>query len=272
MSWIKQNIVKLAPGILLALAIAAGSIWLHGLYTPLGAVAIAMVVGLMIRNIFKMPDMCLAGASFMVKRVLRLAIILLGARLCFSEVLAIGSRALMIVIICITLAILLVAYISRLIKLPPRLGSLIGVGTAICGNSAIVATAPVIKAKDEETAFAVATITLFGVMAVLVYPLVGHLLGMTDSTFGLWAGTAINDTSQVVSAAFIYSEPAGKVATVVKLTRNLFMAPVIVIMGIIYNRAQAGSGKSLTSSVRKALPLFVLGFVAMAVLRTLGVF
>ncbi len=178
----------------------------------------------------------------------------------------------MIVVICITLSLVIVQLLGRLLGVPSRLGTLIGVGSSICGNSAIVAAAPAIKAKDEETAFAVSTITLFGVMAVLIYPIIGNLLGMTDTTFGTWAGIAINDTSQVVTAGFIYSEPAGKVATIVKLTRNLFIAPVIVIMSIIYNSGQAKAGKPGKISLKKAFPLFVLLFVGMAVLRTLGLF
>ena len=272
MNWFKKHVIVLIPGLLLTLVLAIPSVWLHQLYSPLSAVAIAMVLGLFIRNSFGLAGVFSQGVSFAVKRLLRLAIILLGVRLSFLEVVKIGGASLVIVLSCVTLAILLVRYISDLIKLPPRLGTLIGVGTSICGNSAIVATAPVIKAEDEEVAFAVATITLFGVMAVLFYPVAGHLLHMTDTTFGTWAGTAINDTSQVVTAGFIYSDAAGKVATVVKLTRNLFMAPVIVIMGLLYNRDQTGNSRQTGINLKKAFPLFVLGFVAMAILRTAGVF
>ena len=269
---IRNNACELLPGTLLTLAIAAPALWLHSLYTPISAVAIAMVAGMLLRNTIGLPKRYVAGTSFMVARVLRLAIILLGVRLSFAEVLQTGGDALMIILSCMTLAILVVHALCKLIKLPPRLGTLIGVGTAICGNSAIVATAPAINAEDEEVAFAVSTITLFGVIAVFLYPVLGHLLRMSDTTFGIWAGTAINDTSQVVTAGFIFGEPAGNAATVVKLTRNLFMAPVIVLFSILYNRKQTESSLISAASLKRAFPVFVLGFVGMVVLRTVGVF
>lgn len=268
---IGASILALLPGIGLAAAVAVPSVVVNEFVPPLSAVAVAMVVGLLVRNLAGLPQTCGAGTKFVTKRVLRLAIILLGIRLSFSEMVRTGLHALLIIVCCITIAILLVQWFSRLLKLPARLGTLIGVGTSICGNSAIMATAPAIDAEDEETSFAVATISLFGVMAVLVYPLIGHVLDMTNTTFGAWAGTAINDTSQVVTAGFIYSEPAGKVATVVKLTRNLFMAPVIVVMGVLYHRGQRGRGPAKKLNLAKAFPLFVLGFVLMAVVRTLDV-
>lgn len=270
------DILGFIPGILLALAISVPAVYIHKLYKPLSAVAIAIVAGILIRNLFGLPEKCKAGQTLVAKKVIRWGIILLGARLNFVEVLKIGESALVIIVICITLAILLVRYLSIKIGLPDRLGILIGVGTSICGVSAIVATSPAIEAKEEETSFAVATITIFGLLAVLFYPIIGHLLHMSDTFFGAWAGTAINDTSQVVATGFIYSDAAGKVATVVKLTRNLFMAPVIMILSSFYMRKKAKQEgqdiKKKKIDYRKAFPLFVLGFVSMAVLRTLGVF
>ncbi|MCS6994879.1 MAG: putative sulfate exporter family transporter, partial [Anaerolineales bacterium] len=156
---------------------------------------------------------------------------------------------------------------------PPKLAALIGVGTAICGNTAIVATAPVLKADEEEMGFAVATITLFGLLAVLLYPLIGHALGLSERAFGLWAGTAVNDTSQVVAVSAIYSQLSLDVATVVKLTRNTLMAPLIFLFGWVSSRAPSRpmSDSAARFAWRKLMPGFVLGFLAMALLRTLGV-
>jgi uncharacterized integral membrane protein (TIGR00698 family) len=160
--------------------------------------------------------------------------------------------------------------------LSDRLGTLLGVGTSICGVTAIVATAPVIEAREEETSLAVTTITVFGLLAVVIYPVLGRLWGLSDTFFGTWAGTAVNDTSQVVATGLIFSQKAGEVATVVKLTRNLFMAPVIVGFSWFYvRRRQAeegatGGGKTL--KLRQAVPLFILGFVGMAILNSLGAF
>jgi uncharacterized integral membrane protein (TIGR00698 family) len=157
-----------------------------------------------------------------------------------------------------------------------RLGTLLGVGTSICGVSAIVATAPVIEAREEETSLAVATITVFGLLAVLLYPLLGRLWHLSDTFFGTWAGTAVNDTSQVVATGLMYSQRAAEVAMVVKLTRNLFMAPVILLLSGLYLRRTMGAAAGQPGQGRKALksavPFFVLGFIGMALLNSLGLF
>jgi uncharacterized integral membrane protein (TIGR00698 family) len=150
---------------------------------------------------------------------------------------------------------------------------LIGVGTAVCGNSAIIATAPVVKAEEREVSFAVATITLFGTLALFFYPLLGSTLHLSDATFGMWSGVAINDTSQVVAAGAAYSPVARDVATVVKLVRNTLMAPLILLIALWWSRtANAALNEAATrDGIVRAFPLFVLGFLAMAVLRTIGV-
>jgi uncharacterized integral membrane protein (TIGR00698 family) len=165
---------------------------------------------------------------------------------------------------------------GRLFKIPARLAALIGVGTAICGNSAIVATAPVIEAKEDDVSFAVATITLFGLIAVIFYPIIGHVIGLSDRVFGLWSGTAVNDTSQVVATGAAYSSAALNVATVVKLTRNTLMAPLIVLIGLVYSRASQRqlTGKAAQAAhltLGKLVPWFVLGFLTLSLVRTGGV-
>lgn len=238
-------------------------------------VILAVLAGLVLRNTIGVPAVFQPGIRCALHRVLRLAIVLLGATLSFAAVVQIGARALGIVVVCIVAALAVTYFVGRAAGVPVRLATLIGLGTAICGNSAIVAAAPVIRAKDEEVAFAVATITLFGTTAVFLYPAIGHLLGMPDGHFGLWAGTAVNDTSQVVATSFAYSQAAGQVATVVKLTRNTLMAPVIVGIGLLYARAEARQASNLVGSqikFFKVFPQFVLGFLALALLNTLGVF
>ncbi|RPJ52993.1 MAG: putative sulfate exporter family transporter, partial [Acidobacteria bacterium] len=261
-------------GLLLAIALPAMAIQhriLVGGKEVVSAVAIAIVLGIVIRNALGMPEACRPGVGLGVKRLLRIGIALMGAQLSAAQVARTGARAVIIVATCILLALLVVRLISLRMGLSERLGTLLGVGTCICGVSAIVATAPLIEAKDEETSLAVSTITVFGLLAVLVYPLVGRLLGLSDTFFGTWAGTAVNDTSQVVATGLIYSERAGEVATVVKLTRNLFLAPVIVGLSSWYfSRASRTANRGL--SWRNAVPGFVLGFVVLAVLNSLGAF
>ena len=268
------------PGLALLVAIAAPAMLVQSQITVSGrtvvsAVAIAIVIGVLLRNLVGVPDACKPGVGLAVKRLLRIGIALLGAQLSLGQVLRTGGKAVLVVAACILLAILAVRIVSTRMGLSDRLGTLLGVGTSICGVSAIVATAPAIDAKQEETSLAVATITVFGLLAVVIYPLLGRLLGLTDGFFGTWAGTAVNDTSQVVATGLIYSQKAGEVATVVKLTRNLFMAPVIVVLSSIYlaraRSAEGGPAKRGGVSLKTAVPGFVLGFLAMAVLNSLGV-
>ncbi|HEX7630382.1 MAG TPA: putative sulfate exporter family transporter, partial [Candidatus Methylomirabilis sp.] len=273
--------LKYVPGFALILAISFPARFLQGQITVnsrevVSAVSIAIILGIVIRNLIGVPDSCKPGTSFAVKRILRVGIALMGAQLSLGQVLKTGAAAVFVVATCIVLAILVVRFISMRMGMSDRLGTLIGVGTSICGVSAIVATAPLIESREEETSLAVATITVFGLVAVLVYPLLGHLWQLSDTFFGTWAGTAVNDTSQVVATGLIYSQKAGEIATVVKLTRNLFMAPVIVGLSWFYLKKRqaeggaAGEGKRLR--LHQAVPLFVLGFVGMAILNSLGAF
>lgn len=273
-----QQYVSLVPGLALVFAIAVVANFSAGFLPPaINAVIVAILLGLLLKNTMSVPSFFQPGIKFSLQKLLRLAIILLGIRLSFLEVVRIGAQSLAIIVACMAAALLLAYLGGRLLKLPSRLALLIGVGTAICGNSAIVATAPVVEAKDEEVSFAVATITLFGTLAVFLYPAIGLAAGMSSTFFGTWAGTAVNDTSQVVATGFAFSDAAGQVATVVKLTRNALMAPVIVLIGILWARASARevSTSGLASKqlrLTKIFPYFVLGFVGMAVLNTLGVF
>ncbi len=173
----------------------------------------------------------------------------------------------------ILLALGLTYLFGRWLRAPSGLVSLIGVGTAICGATAILTVGPIIEAREEEIAFAVTTIFLFNMLAVVVYPLLGHLLAFSDTIYGVWAGTAIHDTSSVLAASFAFSEPAGKVATVVKLTRTLMLVPLA--FGIAHSIAQgrrgaAGAGPRV--NLVKIFPWFILWFVVAAMLNTLGVF
>jgi len=277
---IERGVVgRYGPGLLLALAIAGPAMFLQAQITVSGkplvsAVAIAIVLGIVVGNLIGLPEACRPGTAFAVKRLLRAGIVLLGAQLSLAQVLHTGGRAVLVVALCIVLAILVVRLISVRMGLSDRLGTLLGVGTSICGVSAIVATAPAIEAKQKETLIAVATITVFGLLAVVVYPILGRLLGVSDVFFGTWAGTAVNDTSQVLATGLIYSERAAQVAMVVKLTRNLFMAPVIVVLSSMYLASARPVGEAAPRrggiSLGTMIPGFVLGFVAMTVLNSLG--
>ena len=268
--------LSVIPGLILVVAVACVARYAHDKVPPqtgklVGEVIFAVLIGLVIGNVFRIPKFAQPGIRFAFQTLLRVAIVILGSTFSFAAALAIGGRALLMVVLLMTLALLTAHALGKLLSVPGRLATLIGVGTAVCGNTAISAVAPVIGAKDEETSFAIATNTLFGTLAVFAYPVLGHALGMSDAAFGTWAGTAVNDTSQVVATGFAYSQAAGKVATVVKLTRNLMMGGVIVLMGLLYAGGGQGTAGSLWQRVKQSVPPFVLGFLGMCLLNTLGV-
>ena len=272
------GIARVVPGLALAVTIAVAARLASGSLPPtVSEILVAVLLGIVVANVVPLPPAVSPGIRFAVQRVLRLGIVLLGARLSLDAVLAIGASALGLVLAAMALAFTVALLVGRAFGVPPRLRLLIGVGTAVCGNSAIVATAPVIKAEEREVSFAVATITLFGTLAVFLFPFVGLWLGLPDVVFGLWAGVAVNDTSQVVAASSAYSSEARDVATVVKLVRNALMAPLIVGIAWWWSRSSGGSAPAPRPGalppgppIFTAVPLFVLGFLAMAALRTTG--
>lgn len=282
-----NDVPKLIPGLVVASLLAWLSIWLSKFIgvnllgfskTPISAVTLAILLGIIIAAIIPLPAFLKPGLSFTVKKVLRLGIILLGIRLTIFAVFQLGLVGIPIVIICIAAALLITTRINKWLNLPERLGALIAVGTSICGVSAIVATAPAIDAEEEETAYAVAVITIFGLVATLVYPYLAFVLFGGDAlNAGLFFGTAIHDTSQVIGAAKVYADiynapQALDAATVTKLVRNVFMALVIPFMAYYYSRnvKDEDKSKTRTTSIFKLLPLFILGFIAMAVIRSVG--
>ena len=277
----------LLPGLLVAVGLAWFSIWLSELIgvallgfdkTPVSPVMLSILLGLIISAILPMPRLLKPGLSFSVKKVLRLGIILLGIRLTIFDVFGLGVYGVPIVLTCIVGALFFTTRINNWLKLPERLGALIAVGTSICGVSAIVATGPAIDAEEEEVAYAVAVITIFGLLATLAYPYVAHAIFAGNALkVGLFLGTSVHDTSQVVGSAKVYADVysaplALDVATVTKLVRNVFMAAVIPFMAYYYARKTQRQGEfsGKETSPFKLLPLFVLGFLVMAAVRSIG--
>jgi uncharacterized integral membrane protein (TIGR00698 family) len=281
-----QWVGDVAPGVGLAVALAAASLalsrWigrdlLRFETSPVSAIPIAILLGLIIRNSIGLPLVYQAGLRLCVKTLLRVGIALLGIRLSLLAAGAIGLIALPIVLICIGFTLVAVGLINRWLGLPRRLGSLIAVGTSICGVSAIVATAPIVDAEDDEVSYAVACVAMFGMIAMFVYPWLSHWLFAGDSTSaGLFMGTAIHDTAQVAGAGLMYQQQyldptALDTAVVTKLVRNLCMIGVIPLIAVMYhNRGGGTSSEGRSPGLRSMVPLFVIGFVAMASLRTVG--
>jgi uncharacterized integral membrane protein (TIGR00698 family) len=269
--------------VLLALAIAIAAYELHALPIapfsigeparhPIDAMLIAIVLGMVVRNTVGLPAVCAAGVRYCVTSLMALGIVLMGAKLNFFDVMRTSATALVASVLCVAAALGGTVWLCRRVGVGEKLGLLVGVGTAICGGTAIAVVAPVIEAEEHETALAIATVTLFGMAAVFVLPVLGGALGMSQVDFGVWAGTSVHATPQVVATGFAYGPQAGDVATIVKLVRVLLLAPVAVGLGVWYARAQRRreiAHVTKIGALRTLVPPFILGFLALALASTL---
>ena len=261
----KTAINKL-PGVALAAFIAIPA-WLIGKAIPIiGSPVLGILFG-MILAFWKMPGGFNDGIQYTSKKLLQYSIILLGFDMNLFNVFKVGRQTLVLMAFTLTAAFLTAFVVGKLLKVDGNTKILIGVGSAICGGSAIAATAPVIHADDEEVARSISTIFLFNVVAAFLFPFLGHVFDMSDQSFGIWAGTAINDTSSVVAAGYSFSNAAGDLAVIVKLTRTLMIVPVTLALAFYNSRKAVGSQKGGYSIV-KIFPWFVLGFIVASVINT----
>jgi uncharacterized integral membrane protein (TIGR00698 family) len=238
-------------------------------FVPLaGAPVLAIVLGLAVRTALPLPRTSVAGLTFCAKYVLQSAIVVSGFGLSLGAVASTGWETLPVTIGTIAVALVLAPIAGRFLKTEPVLEHLIGVGTAICGASAIAAVASVIEPVEADVALAIATIFFYNIVAVLTFPALGGLLHLTQSQFGVWAGTAINDTSSVVAAGYAFGPDAGQHATIVKLARATFILPVVAIVAFVHARGQRTAGVRI--SWRKVVPWFVGWFVLAACINSAG--
>ncbi len=254
---------------LLLVALVVAPAMLVGAWVPVvGAAVLALLLGLALGAAGITRPHHQPGIRFAQGPLLRASVVMLGFGLSLSAVARTGLASLPLTLVTLAVAFLAAWGLSRLLKLRGALPILIGVGTAICGGSAIAATAPVIRAKDHEIALSMTTIFLFNVAGALLFPPLGHLLGLSDHGFGLWAGTAINDTSSVVAAGYQYSQAAGELATVVKLTRASLIIPLTLVLALWVARRNRGAAGH--ASLASSFPWFILGFVAAAAVGSTG--
>ena len=284
----KATVDKL-PGVLAAFIVMLAGFWLADIIgqqilaaqgltgsSPLSGVPVAIVLGLLLRNTLPLPASINPGLKFATTTILRAGIVLVGIRLSVFDVVKLGIAGLPVVLAAIVTGLLFVTWFNRKLGLPPRLGTLIAAGTSICGVTAIVSTAPAIEADEREVAYAVANVVAFGLFGMLVYPYLAHAVLGSSETIGLFLGTAVHDTSQVVGAALTYKQVYNddivlRVATVTKLTRNIFLAGVIPLLTWMHVRSQRAIGSGGIGAVSTTLvPGFVIGFLAMAIVRSFG--
>lgn len=262
-----KSIISKLPGILITVVIAIPA-WLLGKSFPIiGSPVLGILFGMML-SFWKRPIIFDDGVNYTSKKLLQYSIILLGFDMNLFNVFEVGSRTLILMCFTLTTAFITAFIAGKLLKVDGKTATLIGVGTSICGGSAIAATAPVIHADDEDVAHSISTIFLFNVIAAFLFPFLGHVLGMSDHSFGLWAGTAVNDTSSVVAAGYTFSNAAGNLAVIVKLTRALMIVPVTLVLALYTSRKIAGCKSRSSYSIAKIFPWFVLGFVTASVVNT----
>ena len=260
-----------APGIVLCLILATGA-WFLGSVLPLGgAPVLGILLGIIIANI-KLPAAFVKttspGIKITSKKVLQTAIVLFGFQMNLLAVPLLGLQSVMLILLVVFIALTVSTVFGRIIGLRGTEQHLIGIGTAICGGSAIAAAGPILKASDVVLARSISVIFLYNIFAVFMFPLIGHLLNMSDLHFGMWAGAAINDTSSVVAASFSYSTASGEAATIVKLARTLLIVPICVILSIIQTRKEKDI--KVKTKVINIFPWFVVGFVIAGLISTLG--
>ena len=275
MSWIRKN----APGLLLCLVIAVPS-WFFGKRFPIiGGAVTAIIVGMIVTLFIKDKTRLESGIKFTSKKILQWAVILLGFGLNLNVIFQTGVQSLPIIICTIAASLIIAFVLQRAMHMPSKIATLIGVGSSICGGSAIAATAPVIDAGDEEVAQSISVIFFFNVLAALIFPAFGSLIGFDTASgeaFGIFAGTAVNDTSSVTAAASTWdamwglgSETLDKAVTV-KLTRTLAIIPITLVLAFIRTKkANGADGKKV--SFKKIFPFFILYFIGASVITTVAV-
>ncbi|MEE0228249.1 MAG: YeiH family protein [Slackia isoflavoniconvertens] len=276
-----STIRTLAPGIVTSAALAAVC-WFLGTAVPIvGGAVFAILAGMIIGAFWKDKGSAAAGIKFTSKKILQTAVVLLGFGLPLTQIAQVGATSLPVIVSTITASLLTAFILCRTLHVPNRTATLIGVGSSICGGSAIAATAPVIKANDQEVAHAISVVFLFNVLAALIFPTLGDAIGMTNDGFGLFAGTAVNDTSSVTAAAAVWDgmhEGANALdyATIVKLTRTLAIIPITFVLALwVASREKktAGANGQLTQngfSLKRALPTFIVLFLCASIVATVA--
>ena len=275
-----MKIIKIIPGIAISFLIAIIALWIEGLFSVhiIGASVIAMFIGVILNSFLTKTEVFNSGTKFTSKKILKFAIILLGLSLNINTIFQVGKMSLLVMMFTLLTCFGGGYFIGRALKLNWKLSNLISAGTGICGGSAIAAIAPTIDADNNDVAYAMSATFLFDMLMIVLFPIIGRAMGMSDEAFGLWAGTAVNDTSSVVATGYAFSEAAGDFATMVKLTRTLCIIPTVVIFAFINLNIKRKEAKKqgldeselkANFSIKKIFPWFILGFVLMSIIASI---
>lgn len=253
-------------GLSLISAIVAVAFFINSVQPAISPLALCVAFGFLIANLVRWPEFAAPATTLASKRIMRIGVALLGLQVSVASLKEIGFKGALTVILVVTCTIFGVIALSKLFKMSGDLGLLIGVGFGVCGATAVAAIRPQTRATQEETSYAIALISLCGTLSIFVLPFLGHLMGLSDQTFGAWAGAAVHDVGQVIATASLWSDSAVQSAIVIKLSRVCLLAPIVLILSIRHRRWLTSQGKSIESGNKVPLiPFFVLGFIAIAV-------
>lgn len=263
---------KQTPGLVLAFGIAVVAYILSEVLPSglLGGTLIALLLGMLLNPFVMRTDKFDSGMNWTSKHVLRSGIILAGITLSFSQVIEAGKYALILMLFTLATAFGVGYLCKKVFKINWKLASLLSISTAICGGTAVATLGPTIHAKNRDIAYAISATFLFDMLTVITFPWIGQWLGLSDTSYGLWVGTAVNDTSSVVAAGYAFSDAAGVLATIVKLTRTLFIVPIVLIFSWIYAKKETPSQSAEKVNIKNIFPWFILGFLVVVGIRSTG--
>ncbi|MGB9118391.1 YeiH family protein [Bradyrhizobium sp.] len=267
-----RAILATLPGLLLASAVATSGYLLRRLpgMTTFSPLILAILLGVAFHNLVGTPAFAKSGVTFSLRQLLRAGIVLLGLQLTITEVIEVGGRGILIIAATLVATFVFTLWMGKVLGVDRKLAQLIAAGTSICGASAVIAANTVTSAHDEDVAYAVACVTVFGSVAMFTYPLLPELLHLDPHAFGLWTGASIHEIAQVVAAAFQDGKTAGEFGTIAKLSRVILLAPTVIALGLTTARNPAKRDPAaMASSSRPPMPWFVLGFVALVGLNSL---
>ncbi len=266
-----RSALAILPGLLMASVVAGSAYWLRELpgMTAFSPLILAILIGTAFHNFVGTPAIAKAGVAFSMRRLLRFGIILLGFQLTVSQIIEVGYRGFLVIAATLATTFIFTVQMGKLLGVERKLAQLIAAGTSICGASAVIAANTVTNGDDEDVAYAVACVTIFGSVAMFAYPLLPTLLHLDPHAFGLWTGASVHEIAQVVAAAFQDGKAAGEFGTIAKLSRVMLLAPTIIALGWLASRNTALRNSVSTTSSRPPMPWFVLGFIAVVGLNSL---